>query len=240
MSGLLTRVSEWATRIHDRDSALKVEISRYLAQLPGRMPTSGPIADELDLFREVVIDGIITTNFDSLLETLFPEFRVFVGQDQLLFAGVQGVGEIYKIHGSTSDPDSLVLTAQDYERFHDRNPYLAAKLLTTFVEHPIIFLGYSLTDPNVTSVIRSIASCLTQENIDRLRDQMVFVQWDRTDTPRSEPYSLVVDEFVVPVQRIVVNDFVGTFKALSEFRRTFPANTPSKVKGACLRTSPIW
>ena len=135
-------------RLHHRDSALKAEASIYLADSINRWPRSGPLGDEITALGKVVIDGIITTNFDPLLEHLFPEFRVFVGQELLLFNEALGVAENYKIHGSYEDPDSLVLTSSDYERFHQRNPYLAAKLMTIFVEHPIVFLGYSLSDPN--------------------------------------------------------------------------------------------
>jgi hypothetical protein len=67
---------------------------------------------------------------------LFSDFKVYIGQDQLLFSDAQGVGEIYKIHGSADDRESPILSAADYDRFGERNPYLAAKLLTIFVEHP--------------------------------------------------------------------------------------------------------
>jgi hypothetical protein len=123
-----------------RDSALKIEIARYLADSIDRLPSGGQLANEIDRLGRIVIDGIVTTNYDPLLETLFPDFRVFVGQDELLFNDPQGVGEIYKIHGSHAVPNSLVLTAEDYERFRERNPYLAAKLLTIFVEHPVVFV----------------------------------------------------------------------------------------------------
>ncbi|MGO9789150.1 MAG: SIR2 family NAD-dependent protein deacylase [Solirubrobacteraceae bacterium] len=103
-----------------------------------------------------MIDGVITTNFDPLLEMLFPQFRVFVGQEELLFEDLMSVGEIYKIQGSHEEPDSLVLTKEDYERFGRENPVLAAKLMTVFVEHPVVFLGYSLSDPNVAAILQAI------------------------------------------------------------------------------------
>ncbi|MDT1838087.1 SIR2 family protein, partial [Acinetobacter baumannii] len=81
-------------------------------------------------------------------------------QKELLFSNPQQIAEIYKIHGCASKPESLVLTNEDYIDFNARNPYLAAKLITLFVEHPIIFIGYRLSDPNIQGILRAIASCI--------------------------------------------------------------------------------
>jgi hypothetical protein len=220
----------WSTEIKETESALKVEISRHLSSVSSRLPTTGILRDEIDILGQAVVDGIITTNYDSLLESIFPDFRVFVGQNELLFSNPQGIGEIYKIHGSCTAPDSLVLTAADYESFDQRNPYLAAKLMTIFVEHPVIFLGYSLGDRNVISILQSIASCLTQENIENLRDRLIFVQWDPNGEAKYEPHTIMVDGYVITVTRIVVPDFTEVFSVLSQLHRTFPAKLLRRLK----------
>lgn len=220
----------WGDRAKQTASALKVEIALRLAEVPDRLPLKGALADELALLRGAVIDGIITTNFDPVLENLFPDFRVFVGQDDVLFANPQGIGEIYKIHGSNVDPDSLVLTAEDYERFESRNAYLAAKLMTIFVEHPVIFVGYSLQDRNVISILRSIAKCLTQTNIDELRDRLIFVQWEPESVATVGPHTIIIDDFVINVLRVVVPDFLDVFAALASLRRSFSAKLLRRLK----------
>lgn len=221
---------EWSGRIRGRESALKVEVARHLASAADSLPTEGSLARELNLLRGAVVDGIITTNYDPVLEVLFPDFRTFVGQDEMLFARPQGVGELYKIHGSYADPDSLVLTAADYDRFESRNPYLAAKLLTIFVEHPVIFLGYALGDKNVISILRSIAGCLTQDNLSQLEDRLIFVQWQEGAEPSVTSHIMLVDGFVIPVQQVVVPDFEDVFSALAALRRSFPANILRRLK----------
>jgi len=220
------------TTLKHRDSALKAEASLYLADSISRLPMKGKLADELALLRQAVVDGIISTNFDPLLERLFPEYRVFVGQERLLFNDAVGIAEIYKIHGSHEDPDSLVLTEADYARFHERNPYLAAKLMTIFVEHPIVFLGYSLSDRNIASILNSIVSCLdSSDAIGRLADRLIFVQWDASATqPTIAPSMIRVDSNPIPVRTVTVPDFVDVYTALSRVERTFPAKLLRQLK----------
>lgn len=221
----------WAGSMAGTESALKVEVAKHLSSIPPLSELGDVESKELSLLRDAVIDGIITTNYDPLLENLFPDFRAFAGQDELLFANPQGVGEIYKIHGSHSAPDSLVLTAKDYAVFEQRNAYLAAKLMTIFVEHPVVFLGYSLGDRNVMSILRSVAGCLKQENIDELRDRLIFVQWQPEIEPSVEPHTIMMDGgFSLTVLRVSVPDFIDVFTVLSELRRSFPAKMLRRLK----------
>jgi hypothetical protein len=187
---------------------------------------------ELDLLRRAVIDGVITTNFDPLLEQLFPDFEVFVGQEALLFENAVGVGEIYKIHGSVEAPDSLVLTRRDYDRFDETNPYLAAKLMTIFVEHPIVFLGYSLSDPNIGAILRAILSCLeSSERVAKLADRLMFVDWDSTASECSiARATLPVAQIQLPVLLIRVPSFGELFEVLALQPRTFPARLLRQLK----------
>jgi hypothetical protein len=213
------------------EGPLKVEVARLAADALGRVPTSGPKAAELALLARAVIDGVITTNYDGLMEHVLPDFKTFVGQEELLFSDTQGVGEIYKIHGSASAPESLVLCEADYARFNERNPYLAAKLLTVFVEHPVIFLGYSLTDEDVGAVLTSVAGALTTENLGRLRDRLIFVRWDEQQTePLLVPTQIAVSGLAIPVLLVTVADFAGLFEILAGLPRKFPARLLRRLK----------
>lgn len=43
------------------------------------------LLEELDLCKKIVIDGIITTNYDNLLEKIFSDFKTYIGQEELFF-----------------------------------------------------------------------------------------------------------------------------------------------------------
>ena len=127
-------VERYQSRVADVSSALRLEVSAYLAGLDQAASANTEYSEEIKLLASLNVDGIITTNWDIFLEQLFPDYRKYIGQNELLFSNPQEIGEIYKIHGCASRPESLVLTSDDYAAFHEKNPYLAAKLITVFVE----------------------------------------------------------------------------------------------------------
>jgi hypothetical protein len=222
---------EFGETLSTEEGPLKVEVAKYTRAALAGLPTDGSLFKELQTLKSAVIDGVITTNYDGLMEWCFPEFHSFVGQDALLFAASQGIGEIYKVHGCASDPESIVLTAGDYERFGERNPYLAAKLLTLFVEHPIIFMGYSLNDPDVTKILISVAKVLTTENLKKLQDQLIFVNWSRTPVePSLSPAQIAAEGYSIPVAQLTISDFQGLFEILGELDRKFPAQLLRQLK----------
>jgi hypothetical protein len=123
------------------------------------------------------ISGIITTNYDTLFEQI-TGFQVYRGQEELLFSEPQMIGELYKIHGCVTKPESIVLTSADYEYFDAKCAYLAAKLMTIFVEYPVIFLGYSLTDPDVMKILSVIIDCMPGRLLEKFSQRLIFVQRD--------------------------------------------------------------
>lgn len=168
-------------------SPFKIEVAAYFSRSKN-ITGDKTVEDELALLKNVAkrsVAGIITTNYDSLLESVFENYRTFVGQQPLLFGQTQGVAEIYKIHGCCSQPDSLVLNSNDYQDFEKRNAYLAAKLLTIFVEHPIVFLGYSLADKSIQSILAAIIYCLGPTNLNQLKQRLIFVEY--TSEELTEP-----------------------------------------------------
>lgn len=118
--------------------------------------------EELAALRDIRPHAIITTNYDSMIELVFEGYEAIVGRGVLRY-DLNSFGEIFHIHGMTSDPESLILTTSDYDNWQKQSRYFAAKLLTYFVEHPVFIFGYGLGDPNVRTLLQDIGRIAADE-----------------------------------------------------------------------------
>lgn len=174
--------------------------------------------------------AIVTTNYDEMLESIFSDYEVVIGQ-KIIRRDMNVVGEIFKIHGSLSDPDSIVLTGADYEEYRNKKKYISAKLLTYIAEHPVFIFGYSLNDPNVSGIIEDIGEIVCQG--DGVIENIFYVEW-RSDAEKlkeyREEYVIGSAESQLRVRAIVTDSYDWVFDAISE-------NSPLKwVDPKILRT----
>lgn len=207
--------------IRNKTTPLRLAISSYIKQ---KIQINSEFQEEIELLKKCDVDGIITTNWDCFLETLFPDYKVYVGQNELLFSNPLNVCEIYKIHGCCTDPESLILTDEDYANFNTRNAYLASKLITIFVEHPIIFMGYSLSDPNIQDLLTSIANCIGEENLEKLHDNLIFI--DRNEGARGPSIENSFIKFSttqLPIKIVKTKSFSPIYSAIGSIERRMPA-----------------
>ncbi|MCD7954630.1 MAG: SIR2 family protein [Lachnospiraceae bacterium] len=205
-------------------SPFKVEIAAYLKSIAQEQKKA--YADEIKILHDVSergIAGVITTNYDSFLEDHLSEFTMYVGQSQLIFAPIQGIAEIYKIHGSLERPESLVITEQDYREFDQKSAYLIAKLMTLFMEYPIIFLGYSISDRNVQSIIKGIVDCLDDDQLNILQNRFVFVEYKKGHVGAEiTQYTIMVNDRPLNMRGIVLEDFQLLYRELANKKSKLP------------------
>jgi hypothetical protein len=124
-----------------------------------------------------------------------------------------------------------VLTQSDYEAYTSRNAYLSAKLMTIFLEHPIIFIGYSITDANIRMIFKDIANCLNSSQLATLSDRLIFIQ--RSKAGRPEGISTVRDSFgtkFLEFKQVVLPDFTPLYKAIATLRSSYPPKVLRKLK----------
>lgn len=223
---LARELEPFASLIKEGSSPFKISVANHIISRSKRS-TDPKMADEfscLKLLGKRSIAGVITTNYDRLAEDLFEGFEVFVGQESLLFCDAQGISEIYKIHGCCQHPNSIIINQRDYDTFESKNAYLAAKLLTIFVEHPIIFLGYSVSDPNIESILKAITGCLSSHNLDKLQKRLIFIQYEPNAdaAPDVRGHSLMFEAGrTVEMTRISLNDYMPLYRVLANKKYTY-------------------
>lgn len=97
----------------------------------------------------------ITTNYDKLLERAYAEVRggwpktlTHVDHDSLGMVLFDGAPFILKAHGDIDRPESIVLTTRDYREIIHANPAFNAAFSAILLTRAVLFVGYSLNDPD--------------------------------------------------------------------------------------------
>lgn len=209
---------------------IKLDYSPFKTEIAQYIQNKSKFVDkyilEIELLKEISkksLSGVITTNYDQLLEQILDGYQPYIGQQQLLFSTIQGLAEIYKIHGCITDPESIIINEKDYGIFKKHSAYLAAKLMTIFLEYPIIFMGYSISDPNIREILSSIVECLSTKDLARLQNRFVFIEYDeRISKIEISPHTISFEEKIIGMTKIVLNDFSILYKALSLNKNKLP------------------
>lgn len=218
-------------------SPFKIEVANYIKKESNKQFIQGT-EEEIELLKKVgdrSLGGVITTNYDEIIERIFScyKYNKVIGQDELIFTPITGISEIYKIHGCCSNAKSLIINDKDYDKFNQRNAYLVAKLLTIFLEHPIIFMGYSISDNNIREILTSIAICLPEEKLNVLKDRLIFIEWNDTnneDSISEYEFSNLSDKKSINMTKICIKDFSCVYEALLKNKVKYNPRLIKKLK----------
>lgn len=137
--------------------------------------------EELVSFKKLLKKAkmIITTNYDSFIEFLLLEQdikpKIYVGNEGF-FDDTVGWSELYKIHGDTKDPKSIIINTDDYAKYDEKSILISAKILSNMIKNPIIFIGYSLTDRNVKKLLSDFSSQLPKEDGRKSAQRIILIQ----------------------------------------------------------------
>lgn len=177
----------------DKSIFLKHVLAKHLIDLtPSDVKSEDNLIEaELQALQTIRPHALITTNYDGMLEGIYKGYESIVGKSVLRY-NLNAYGEVYHIHGSVLQPESMIVTTEDYKAWHDESRYFAAKLLTYFVEHPVFIFGYGLGDPNVQTVLRDIGKIVADDT--GLISNVIQVVWH--SDPSTEP---IQSEFSIPV-----------------------------------------
>ena len=103
--------------------------------------------------------NIITTNYDRLFENTYGnKLNLIFSDNHTPYIDDKKVN-LFKIHGDLSDPDSIIITKSDYNRFfeNDTEQNTIWNIIKGIVAtKSILFIGYNLEDSNVEVIFNKI------------------------------------------------------------------------------------
>ena len=114
-----------------------------------------------NLIKKDYVRTLITTNYDRLIEdacrSLGIAIRTIVTSDQIGFFD-DNKPTLIKLHGDFAYPDYLVITRGDYSHFPNdpKRTALIDQVKTLIERKYVLYIGYSVNDYNVTTMLDSI------------------------------------------------------------------------------------
>lgn len=106
------------------------------------------------IIAKLPFSGIVTTNYDKLLERAYassggwPKTPTHMDIDSLGPLLFNQSFFILKAHGDIDNSKSMVLTTRDYQNLIHSNPAFNAIFSAILMTRAILFVGYSLSDPD--------------------------------------------------------------------------------------------
>ncbi|MGB4659902.1 MAG: SIR2 family protein [Mobilitalea sp.] len=223
--------SNYLEMVKNGVSPFKAEIAMFIKSSNIINQSYVKEVEELSQISKKSISGIITTNYDMFFEGICDGYTKYIGQEELIFSAIQGIAEIYKIHGSVEKPDSIIINEKDYHQFNEKSSYLAAKLMTIFMEYPIMFIGYSISDSNIQKILKAIVGCLDENKLRKLSDRFIFVEYEKDFSGvEITPYTIMIDDKPLEMKKIKLSDFSLIYKSLASKKAKLPAKILRRFK----------
>ena len=114
----------------------------------------------------------MTTNYDDVLMSAHriarlptPHFLNWSSEDDIrtFIFSLRGNSRsrfLLHLHGHHSDPKSIVLTDNDYTERYVRTNSTTRRLFAIFTTERVVFVGFSLNDPDLTALLREVNAVL--------------------------------------------------------------------------------
>jgi len=113
---------------------------------------------------------ILTTNYENLIEKAVEESGYsqkyhIVDKDEDLPLANEKQKLLVKVHGSF-DSENIVLSEEDYSEYEKNYPLILSFIRYIFSRHRVLFLGFSLSDPNFNRILYNVKNILKDESLE--------------------------------------------------------------------------
>ncbi|MDR1018214.1 MAG: SIR2 family protein [Lachnospiraceae bacterium] len=203
---------------------------RKIAEIYSSIEINTDMKHELKSFGEMLGKArfIVTTNYDTFIEKeLNNAIKVRVG-NKGLFEPAGDLNELYKIHGSIKEPNSIMITSEDYEIMKRTSAIVNAKLLSALTESPIIFFGYSLSDRNIQTLLKDLSDNMPFD-IEKAAGRIGVVEYK---AGKEDSLEVISGDFGVHFTKIETDNFEKVYSSILEIDQGFSPLEISKYKNA--------
>ena len=163
------------------DFLLKETICKLVSWYPNK--------DQRSLFGQEIKslspNWIITTNYDLVIEGLLPDSAKSIKPNEI-FSCKKDLIPIYHMHGIKTDPDSIIITNEDYIKLFRPDEYRQQRLPFLFMESTTLAIGYGIGDANVLTALDWKQNVYKSEQSLKERN---FIQLAHSTTPK-DPYDI--------------------------------------------------
>lgn len=160
------------------------KLKEKIAELTSWYPESEQREAYGKILEEIDPNWIITTNYDLIIECLLTGKCLSLGpNDQLI--SPRNIIPVYHLHGIRTNPDSIIISQEDYISLFRPNQYRQQKLPLSIKESTTLIIGYGLGDVNVLTAVDWTKNVYTGQRINYPHDiiQLLYAKF-----PKNKPY----------------------------------------------------
>lgn len=128
-----------------------------------------------EIIRELDSKIVVTTNFDKLFDDVccagisscaerYYSFFDYRETPAIINNIRSSTNVVIKAHGKIDDCDKLIFSAKQYHKAQIDYSEFYQLLSALFLTHTVLFLGYSLQDPDINLLLQSIRPCLGESS----------------------------------------------------------------------------
>lgn len=175
----LAALAQWSIQETGNASRIRNVIKQQIGQ-------DRPIPEALEIIARLPLRHIWTTNYDRLIERAFEATNrpidTISGTGDLSLKPMFGATRLYKMHGSIERLDDVVISTDDYELYRSKRGAFLPLLHAQLTSMSMLFIGLSLTDPNV----RHVLSLIRESFIDAPPEHFAIVRPPQKEDSKSE------------------------------------------------------
>lgn len=158
-----------------------------------------PEKEKRDVYGKLLLNmapnWIITTNYDLIIECLLTGKSISLSPDDQLISP-KNLIPIYHLHGIRTNPNSIIISQEDYISLFRPNQYRQQKLSLSIKESTTLIIGYGLGDVNVLTAVDWVKNVYSNQKINYPHDIIQLLYKERPEVnPYRDRNGIIIVEF---------------------------------------------